>query len=160
MDIKNGIYMPIELKWSSITLPLKAGSPIRATGVVANNGYAIGLVPQTITVKPDLPGIYLLIGGEVSLPEVEASYDTLDKEAKAAMKGITFRKADGTIDDSSNPTMKAGGGITFATSSGSNDVTVMLAAATADSLGGVKVGEGLDITSGGVLSVAADPSDS
>ena len=135
MKINNAVVEPVAIKWDDITLPLKEGTPVNIGGNIANNSTAIGLVPVTVYNRPAASDrISILVSGDVDLAEVEKSYGSaLETSAKAAMNGIRFHKADGSIDDSA-------------------DSSYVLPAATASTLGGVKVGSGLSITSGGVLS--------
>ena len=139
MKINNAVVEPVAIKWDGITLPLKEGTPISIGGNVANNGTAMGLVPVTITEKPVASDrISILTSGDVDLAEVEKSFGSaLETSAKAAMSGIRFHKADGTIDDSAD-----------------NDTKYTLPTATSDTLGGVKIGNGISINSG-KISVAA-----
>lgn len=93
MRIDNGVYRSIKVDWSDITLPLKAGTPMALDGTISNDADAIGLVPQdVIEATVQLPEyIYILVGGEVYLPEVEAlSGLELDDAALSAMGGIRF----------------------------------------------------------------------
>ena len=97
MHVKNAVYEEITPRWSEITLPLKEGTPMSKTGKIVNGSGAAGIVPQTITVKPVVPAINLLVGGSVSLAEVNAAYGTaLTKAAKESMNGIAFYGEDGT----------------------------------------------------------------
>lgn len=135
MKIENGIYKSVSIRWEAVTLPLKAGTPITKAGVPCNDGSAVGLIPQTITVKPTLGDANILIGGDVSLAEVEASYgSSLDGACIRAMDGIRFYSSDGT------PVAMT--------------VPYTLPAATSSVLGGVKVGTGLSVATGGTVSVA------
>lgn len=122
MKINNAVVEPVAIKWDNITLPLKEGTPISIGGNVANDGTAMGLVIVTVTEKPVVsPVIQLLVSGDVDLEEVEKSFGSaLEHSAKAAMSGIRFHKADGTIDDSA-------------------DSSYVLPAATKTALGGVKM---------------------
>lgn len=91
MYVKNAVYKEIEMDWASITLPLKEGTPVNVYGKIENGAGAIGLVPQKVTVLPVVKAMRVLVGGSVSLPEVEAAYGaTLNEAAKEAMNGITF----------------------------------------------------------------------
>lgn len=91
MNVKNAVYKEIEMDWGSITLPLKEGTPVSVYGKIANNAGAIGLVPQKVTVLPVVKSMRVLVGGSVSLEEVEAAYGAaLNEAAKEAMNGITF----------------------------------------------------------------------
>ncbi len=100
MIITNGHYKPVAIRWDTVSLPLRAGTPISAAGLVANDGTAIGLVPQTVTVRPVLPELYLLTAGEVKLGEAEqASGLTLSAAARRAMAWIHFVDSrGGTVD--------------------------------------------------------------
>lgn len=91
MIITSGHYKPVAIRWDTVSLPLRAGTPISAAGLVANDGTALGLVPQTVTVRPVLPELQLLTAGEVKLGEAEqASGLTLSAAARRAMAGIRF----------------------------------------------------------------------
>lgn len=95
-NVKNGKYLSVKMDWDNITLPLNAGTPVSLEGAIANDDTAIGIVPQTVTVKPIIPEIYILNGGDVDLDEIEAAFgDELDEAAIAAMDGIRFY-VDGT----------------------------------------------------------------
>ena len=97
MHVKNAVYEEITPRWSEITLPLKEGTPMSKAGKIVNSSGAAGIVPQTITVKPVVPAINLLVGGSVSLAEVNAAYGSaLTKAAKESMNGIAFYGEDGT----------------------------------------------------------------
>lgn len=103
MRIENGVYKQLALDWANIELPLKMGSPVSSAGVVANNGDAIGLVPSTFTEVPPMPGVYVIVGGDMVLKEVEACFGyPLTTAAKGNMSAIRFIKPDGTIDDSAD----------------------------------------------------------
>ena len=103
MKVSNEVYKKLKIDWANITFPLKEGSPVSLAGVVANNGNAIGLVPQTITKEPLIKSIYILAGGDVDLAEIEETFGTsLETAAKANMSGLRFWKADGTVDDSAD----------------------------------------------------------
>ena len=96
MNISNGLYKEVEINWQAITLPLKAGTPIGASGIIANNGSAVGLIPQTITKRPLMPNVYILVAGEVDSAEVNAeSGMTISNDAKKALSAIIFRAGNG-----------------------------------------------------------------
>lgn len=108
MKLSNATYKVVKMDWDSITLPLKEGSPISAAGAVSNTEYAIGLAPTTIKERPLEPGMYVVVGGDVVLSDVEGAFgDTLSDDAKNAMTGINFYADDGSL------TPKAGGGGIF-----------------------------------------------
>lgn len=108
MRIDNGYYKAIDIAWSTITLPLKEGTPISLDGEVANTADAIGIVPQTIKQRPLMDSIMLLVGGDVELAEVNASFGSeLTAAAKGSMSAIRFWTADGTPDDSADNTPAA-----------------------------------------------------
>lgn len=137
MQINHGVYKGVKIKWDSITLPLKEGTPINIGGNIANNGTAIGLVPQNYFVRPlTSDEIDILVGGDVELAEVEKSSGlTLTTEAKSNVSAIKFHLPDGSVDDSA-------------------DSSYTLPKATDSKLGGIKVGSGLSIDSSGVLSAS------
>ena len=91
MNVSRGIYSPVEIKWDQVTLPLKAGTPVNAGGLVANDGTAVGLVPEIIRVKPVFPALNLLVAGDVDLEDVEAEAGiTFTDACKQALTGINF----------------------------------------------------------------------
>ena len=97
MNVTNAVYKAIAIRWNAVTLPLKAGSPISLAGLVANDENAVGLVPQTITQKPLIETVRVLVAGDVELAEVEASFgEELTTDALSAMSGIRFFGEDGT----------------------------------------------------------------
>ena len=103
MKVSNEVYKKVTIDWANVTLPLKEGSPVSMAGVVANNGNAIGLVPQNYLAEPLMKSIYVLVGGDVDLAEVNAKFGSnLTSAAKGNMAGIRFWNADGTIDKSSD----------------------------------------------------------
>jgi len=127
MLISNASYTLINLKWDSITLPLKAGTPVDAGGSIANNGRAAGIIPQTIKERPVFDGVLVLIGGDVQLDEVRVSYPDLSDSAIYAMSGINF------YDQHHAAVRKPG---------------YTLPAATADAIGGVKMAASVADASG------------
>jgi hypothetical protein len=133
MKINNAVVEPVAIKWDNITLPLKEGTPISIGGNIANNGTAMGLVPVTVYNRPVASDrISILVSGDVDLAEVEKSFGSaLEHSAKAAMSGIRFHKKDGTIDDSAD-----------------NDTKYTLPTASPGTLGGIKIGTNLGISSG------------
>ncbi len=97
VNAKNAVYREIEMNWGEITLPLKAGTPVGLNGQIANDSDAVGIVPQTVSVLPVVKSIRILVGGSVSLAEVNAAYGSaLTKAAKESMSGIAFYGEDGT----------------------------------------------------------------
>jgi len=87
-----------------VTSPIKAGSPLDIDGVISNDGDAIGLVTQDIQYDVNATSTYLLVGGDVYLDEVEAEYgDELEDACKAALDGIRFHLADGSVFTSGLP---------------------------------------------------------
>ena len=144
MKINNAVVEPVAIKWDNITLPLKEGTPISIGGNIANNGTAMGLVPVTVYNRPVASDrISILVSGDVDLAEVEKSFGSaLEHSAKAAMSGIRFHKKDGTIDDSAD-----------------NDTKYTLPTATSSTLGGVKIGNGISISSGKISVKAATASE-
>ena len=98
MRVANEVYKEIKMDWDNITFPLKEGSPVSLNGVVSNDGDAIGLVPQTITKEPLIKSIWILVGGDVDLAEVEEAFgDSLEDAAKSNMNGLRFWLEDGTV---------------------------------------------------------------
>ena len=95
MNLLNYKIKPVTIDWSSITLPLLAGTPIAADGTISNDGDAIGLVIDTITVKPLFPSLYILIAGDIDESDIE--YDDLDDAAIAAMGGIRIFDENGAL---------------------------------------------------------------
>lgn len=96
ISISNGLFKSIAIDWANITLPLNAGTPVSLAGAVSNDGDAVGLVPQTYKEVPLMPEIYVLVGGDVDLNEIEDTFgDELESAAIKAMDGIRFF-ADGT----------------------------------------------------------------
>ena len=95
MNLLNYKIKPVTIDWSSITLPLLAGTPIGADGTIQNDGDAIGLVIDTITVKPLFPSIYVLIAGDIDEGDIE--YETLDDTAIAALRGIRIFDSNGAV---------------------------------------------------------------
>lgn len=71
MRIDNATFRAVDIRWNSIQLPLRAGTPVSLGGVVANDGNAIGIICQTIRVASPLTQIPVLVGGDVLLDEVE-----------------------------------------------------------------------------------------
>lgn len=97
ISISNGLFKSIAIDWANVTLPLNAGTPVSLAGAVSNDGDAVGLVPQTYKEVPLMPEIYVLVGGDVDLNEIEDTFgDELESAAIKAMDGIRFYGADGT----------------------------------------------------------------
>lgn len=98
MRVSNAVYKKLKMDWKNITLPLRAGTPVSAEGVVANTSDAIGMIPENITTKPLMKTIYVLVGGDVDIDFAEAAYgSTISDAAKEAMAGIRFYNADGSV---------------------------------------------------------------
>ena len=95
MNVQNYKLKPVTINWSSITLPLLAGTPIGADGTIQNDGDAIGLVIDTITVRPLFDSIYVLIAGDIDEADIE--YDSLDDAAIAALGGIRIFDENGAL---------------------------------------------------------------
>lgn len=96
--INNPVYKIIDIDWSDITPPLKEGSPMALDGTISNDGDAIGLVTQYVIKTPNTNSVRLLVGGDVDLEEVEAAFgDELEDACKAALDGIRFHLADGSV---------------------------------------------------------------
>ena len=130
MKVSNEVYKKVTIDWANVTLPLKEGSPVSSAGVVANSGSAFGIVPQAYNEEPLEKTIYVLVGGHVDLNEIETLYgSSYDDAAISALNGIHFYKNGKSID-------------------------YTLPKASADTLGGIKVGSGLSIDSSGVLSAS------
>lgn len=131
MNVQNLIQGKVTL--GSITYPLKAGTPLDASGEVSNDGDAIGLVMEDITEKPVLPDINICVGGVVNLAEAEAASGlTYTSGALQSMSGISFYGSDGT------PTP---------------DPVYSIPPASASELGGIKVGNTLIMSMSGTLDV-------
>ena len=97
MTIENAVYRQVAIRWDAVTLPLKAGTPVSEAGTVANDGSAVGIVTQTVAVRPPVDGILVLVGGDVSRAEAEALYGAaLSDDAVEAMSGIRFFGEHGT----------------------------------------------------------------
>ncbi len=85
----------IKPKWANISgTVLKAGTPISATGTVANNASAIGLLAQDT--RKGNSEVDVVYAGLVDINEVKRSYGTLYDNCIAALKGITFINASGS----------------------------------------------------------------
>lgn len=142
MRVNNATYKAVKMKWSGITFPLKEGTPVNIGGNVANDGTAIGLVAGTVYVEPVVSdGLYILVGGDVELAEVEKNSGiTLTSAAKAAMSGIRFYKPGGSVDDSAD-----------------SDTHYTLPKASESVLGGVKIGTNVSIDENGAISVPTIP---
>lgn len=97
MNIKNGNYKGYDLN-PLLQYPVKAGTPLDLAGNEANSSAAVGIVPQTITERPAMGKVTLLVGGDVELAEVEKEYGAaLTEAAVKAMHGINFYRPDGHI---------------------------------------------------------------
>jgi len=97
MTIENAVYRQVAIRWDAVTLPLKAGTPVSEAGTVANDGSAVGIVTQTVAVRPPVDGILVLVGGDVARAEVEQLYGAaLEDTALEAMSGIRFFGEHGT----------------------------------------------------------------
>lgn len=97
MNIKNGSYKVYDLN-PLLQYPVKAGTPLDLAGNEANSRNAVGIVTQTISERPAMGIVTLLIGGDVELSEVEREYGSaLDAAAIKAMHGINFYLPDGQI---------------------------------------------------------------
>lgn len=91
MKINNGVYSKVSMRWGTFTFPVKAGTPVSASGVEANDETAVGLVPQDIAARPLTDEAYILIAGVIDPAEVLASYGTaLTEDAMGAMTTILF----------------------------------------------------------------------
>lgn len=109
MKVTNAVYREIVPSWDDITLPLKAGTPMSESGQIANGSGAVGIVPQTVTVRPVVPVMRILVGGSVSLAEVNAAYgEELSSAAMQAMSGILFYGPDGTPEPDPLPAVSSG----------------------------------------------------
>lgn len=98
MNIKNGNYRVVSLN-ALLRYPVKAGTPLDFAGNEANNENAVGIVPQTITERPAMAKVTLLVGGDVDLTEVEKEYGAaLQPAAIKAMYGINFYRPDGQVE--------------------------------------------------------------
>ena len=85
MNISNGVYKSIRMNWGAFTFPVPEGTPVSAAGIEANNESAIGILPQSVQLKPLIPDCYVLVSGAVA----DMSYELSDK-AVSAMAGIDF----------------------------------------------------------------------
>lgn len=134
MKIENPTIKEIMLS-PSVTAPLKAGTPMSVAGKIANDSTAIGIVMQPMTNLTNVESIYILVAGDVDLAEVESLYgSSLTSDALNAMTGINFFKESGTP---------------------SRPAPYSLPTATSTTLGGIKIGNGLSISSGKVSVKAA-----
>lgn len=96
MKISNPTYRTIPIRANTITFPLKEGTPMNQFGNVANDATAIGLITQTLT-EPQ-SSVDILVAGDVLLDEVQKAYGaSLSADAVAAMAGINFYRADGSV---------------------------------------------------------------
>ena len=112
----------VKMRWDTFTFPIKVGTPINQNGVLANDGSALGIVPETIRRKPDTDGYaYIMTGGQIDLSEI--GYTSLSAAAMRNMNGIMFFGGDGT--PSVDPVYDQ----------------YELPAATTDAIGGVKMAE-------------------
>lgn len=85
----------VKMRWDAFTFPIKVGTPVNQNGALANNGSALGIVPETIRRKPDVNGYArLMTGGQIDLAEI--GYTDLSVAAMRNMNGITFFGGDGT----------------------------------------------------------------
>lgn len=85
MNISNGFYKAVQMRWGTFTFPVAEGTPVSAAGVEANSGDAIGIIPQSFTDRPLVPNCYILVSGTVS----GCGYNLSD-DAVNAMSGIDF----------------------------------------------------------------------
>lgn len=113
------------LAWPEInTRNLAAGTPINASGVVANDDTAIGLLATDCSYSPDALPQAIVVSGLVDLAAIEANTGlTISDAAKSAMDNILFIGADG------KPSKPAGGGgfpadVPFTFSVGTSDYIV------------------------------------
>lgn len=98
MNIHNPIYKTVAIDWDSITFPLKAGTPIDSGGHVCNTVGAIGLVTQTVTERPLISTLRILIGGDVNLEEVMAEFGgIIYRLAMLSMQGLRFYLNSGEV---------------------------------------------------------------
>ena len=98
MKVSNPTYREVKIRKDSITAPLKEGTPLSKAGQIANSALAIGLVPQTYADLTNVESINILVGGDVQLEEVQTAYgSSLSADAVAAMAGINFYRADGSV---------------------------------------------------------------
>lgn len=85
----------VTMQWNTFTYPIVVGTPISKAGALANSASAIGIIPRTISAKPQADGsVYLMTGGSVDLSEL--AYANLSADAMQAMHGISFFGSDGT----------------------------------------------------------------
>ena len=96
MKISNPTYRTIPIRANTITFPLKEGTPMNQFGNIANDATAIGLITQTLN-EPQ-SSVDILVAGDVQLDEVQTAYGaSLSADAVAAMAGINFYRADGSV---------------------------------------------------------------
>jgi Head fiber protein. len=128
MKIENAIYRPVDMRWESFNFPIKAGTPVSKAGVGVNDGTAIGIIPQNVAAPSPTGFLLVLVGGSMDLQEVETSYgDTISAAALQAMSNINFTGADWTR---------------------TPDPLYSVPTASSSDLGGVKIGNGINISSG------------
>lgn len=85
MNISNGFYKAVQMRWDTFTFPVAEGTPVSAAGIEANSGDAIGIIPQSFTGRPLVPNCYILVSGDVD----GIGYD-LSSDAIKAMSSIHF----------------------------------------------------------------------
>ena len=93
MYIEHGIFYKVPIVWGESETTRAAGTPMSSAGAIANTSSALGILPETVTPETNPSVVYLLVGGDVNLDEVETlSGLTIASAAKSAAKGIRFWK--------------------------------------------------------------------
>ena len=78
----------VKMRWDTFTFPVKAGTPVSAYGVAANNANAYGLVIRTVPAKPDADDLLqVMTDGTVDMEEVVSGFGT--ELATAAIKALS-----------------------------------------------------------------------
>ena len=97
MNALNTKMKSVKMNWASITFPLLQGTPIGADGTIQNDEDAIGLVMTTLTERPLLPNIDILVAGDIDESEIVYNSPTgLSNAAKNALSNIWIYGADGS----------------------------------------------------------------
>ena len=108
MNALNTKFKSVRMNWDSITFPLLQGTPIGADGTIQDDEDAIGLVMTSLTERPIMPNIDILVAGDIDAREIVYNAPTgLSDEAKNALSNIWIYGADG----SNGRTYGSGGGV-------------------------------------------------